>query len=99
MKTYSRRVVLRQGAQLLSAACALPLVSHAATPTQSCVQPASQGLLQSLNYMAVSSDSAKACRGCAFFTADSANGSCGNCMIATGPVDATGHCDSWTAKS
>lgn len=97
-RNSTRRAFLRKGAEVVSAVCVFPIVSHAAESSQSCIQPASQPLLQSLNYQAVSPDPAKACKGCAFFSADTTSASCGKCMIASGPVDATGHCDSWAAR-
>jgi len=99
VKYYARRVVIRQGITLLSSAFAFPAVLHAAaSAAESCLKPSSQALMQSLNYMTQSKDPSKPCMGCAFFTVNAAGGSCGTCMIANGPVDPTGHCDSWAAK-
>lgn len=99
MKTYARRFVIGRGVQAISAALLLPLVTRRAGAAEACVKPASESLLKSLNYVPVAADAAKSCKACAFFTADAASAACGGCMIASGPVNATGHCDSWVAKT
>ena len=71
----------------------------AARAAGSCVQPESEALRASVNYVNPSADPAVACTHCAFFTADSAGGACGSCQILSGPVDATGHCDSFSTPS
>jgi hypothetical protein len=65
----------------------------------SCVQPESEALRTSVNYVESAADPAAACARCAFFTADPAGGACGSCQILSGPVDATGHCDSFSPPS
>jgi hypothetical protein len=35
---------------------------------------------------------------CGFFTRDDNKPGCGACTIMSGPVDQTGHCDSWSAR-
>ncbi len=61
-----------------------------------CVNPDSESLRASLNYVGTAADPAAACAHCAFFTADPAGGNCGTCQMLSGPVDATGHCDSFS---
>jgi hypothetical protein len=61
-----------------------------------CVQAESESLRASVNYVETAADPAVACARCAFFTAAPAGGGCGNCQILSGPVDATGHCDSFS---
>jgi len=54
-------------------------------------------LRQSLHYTESSSDPAKKCSGCSFFS--DPQGACGKCMIFNGPTNANGHCDSFAARS
>lgn len=60
--------------------------------------PGSQkSMRKALGFVAVSTDTAKSCNRCAFFTA-TANG-CGKCqLLVGGPVTATGVCRSWAKK-
>jgi hypothetical protein len=62
----------------------------------SCVDPSSESLRESLNYHDPSSNPDEPCKGCGFFSVSEA--SCGYCMIMTGPVSSTAHCDSWSSK-
>jgi len=80
-----RRLLLRRA---LSAAAA-----------QSCVDPQSDSLRASLHYASVSAVANQSCSGCGFFTRDAAKAGCGACVIMSGPVDETGRCDSWSARS
>ena len=73
---------------------ALPRAGRVA---EACVEPGSESLRDSLNYVSTTADPSAACARCAFFTAGTAGGGCGNCQILSGPVDATGHCDSFSA--
>ena len=61
--------------------------------------PASQkSMRKALGFMTVSTDPAKSCSRCAFFTAAAAG--CGKCQLLTGgPVTATGACRSWAKKA
>jgi hypothetical protein len=79
-----------------AAGFALPDLARAAG---ACVQPDSESLRASLNYLNPSADAAAACAHCAFFTAAPAGGACGECKILGGPVDSTGHCDSFSPPS
>jgi hypothetical protein len=112
MRNPQRREILCRGLKLLGAVAALPLaVPRASAAAASCVEPDSQPLRESLHYADVAPDAAKACTACGFFTAeerqpaeeqkpaDQRKPACGNCMIFSGPVNATGHCDSWSMKS
>src|SRR5262245_44014817 len=103
MRNPHRRALLCRGFTLLTAVAALPLaVPRASAATASCTQPDSQPLRESLHYTDVAPEAAKACAACGFFTAeerkpgDEQKPACGNCMIFGGPVNATGHCDSWS---
>ncbi len=69
-----------------------------ARASDACVQPESESLRASLNYVANAADPAAACAHCAFFTAVP-GGACGSCTILGGPVDATGRCDSFSPPS
>jgi hypothetical protein len=70
-----------------------------ATHAAGCAQPDSEALRASLNYVSVAPDPSTACAHCAFFAADAAGGACGACGILGGPVDATGHCESFSPPS
>ena len=74
-------------------------LARAARAAGSCVQPESEALRTSVNYVESAADPAAACARCAFFTADPGGGACGSCQILSGPVDATGHCDSFSPPS
>lgn len=63
---------------------------------EGCAQPDSEALRTSLNYVSVAPDASAACARCAFFAAEAAGSACGACSIFAGPVDATGHCDSFS---
>ncbi len=53
---------------------------------------------RSMEYVEVSSDPAKACGGCAFFTL--AQGNCGACqLLSGGPVNAGATCTSYAPKA
>jgi hypothetical protein len=86
--------------RLLQRAFALGLAGGALAPAgraaAACVEDASESLRASVNYVEPAADPATACARCAFFSADPAGGGCGNCQILSGPVDATGHCDSFS---
>jgi hypothetical protein len=95
MTRLTRRQLLLRAVPLGVAGCALARAGRAAA----CVQPESESLRASLNYASAAADPAAACARCAFFTADVAGGPCGACEILGGPVDATGHCDSFSPPS
>lgn len=96
MNRLTRRQLLLQAAPLGAAVIGL---AHAARADEACVQPDSESLRASLNYVSASVDASAACARCAYFTADPAGGSCGPCQILGGPVDATGHCESFSPPS
>lgn len=98
MKKVGRRFVLRAGAQVVLAVPLVSLLAGRAKAAESCVDHASESLRESLHYVAITPDAAKPCKACAFFKSEDAS-ACGPCDILSGPVDATGHCDSWSAKS
>jgi hypothetical protein len=60
-----------------------------------CAAPAGDeaGLRAELHYAATTSDPAKPCSACSFFS--QSHDSCGTCQILSGPVSPNGHCDSW----
>src|SRR5262245_42094146 len=69
MRDLHRRKIICHGLQLLTAAAALPLVaSRASAAAASCTEPESQPLRESLHYMDVAQEPAKACHACGFFT-------------------------------
>lgn len=88
---------------LTVAAVGMPLAIFAAGAARAavCYDPAALPLSQksrrrSLSYVEVSSDPAKRCAGCAFFTA-TAEG-CGNCQLLNGPVNAGAVCASFAPR-
>jgi len=93
MSGMTRRQLLLGAVPLGVAGIAL---ARAARAAGSCVEPDSESLRASLNYVNPAADAAAACAHCAFFTADPAGGACGACKIMAGPVDSTGHCDSFS---
>jgi hypothetical protein len=95
MTRLTRRQLLLS-VPLGAAGFALPDPARAAA---ACVQADSESLRASLNYVNPFADAAAACAHCAFFTADPAGGACGECKILGGPVDRTGHCDSFSPPS
>lgn len=101
---FSRRKLLERSLQIplggLLLAAAATSVAQAADKV--CVDmehldSGAKSIRESLNYTNKSPDAAKTCAACGFFEAK--GDGCGNCMIFTGPAAATGHCDSWSAKS
>jgi hypothetical protein len=98
MHDPSRRLLLRRALQFTTAMAAAPALMRAAA-AESCVDPQSESLRSSLHYASVSPVPDQKCGACGFFTANEAKAACGNCQIMSGPVDASGHCDSWSAKS
>jgi High potential iron-sulfur protein len=91
-------LVLRRALQFALGVAALPRIVSAAA-AQSCVDPQSESLRASLHYASVSTVANQSCSGCGFFTRDSAKAGCGTCVMMSGPVDETGRCDSWSARS
>jgi hypothetical protein len=96
MSGLTRRELLLRAMPLGVAGFALARLARGA---ESCVLPESESMRASLNYASTAADPAVACARCAFFTADTAGGGCGACQILGGPVDATGHCDSFSPPS
>jgi hypothetical protein len=93
----TRRHIVALGMQIVSV-CALPLGVMRAKAADTCTDAASEGLRSSLHYTAAAPDPAQACRACAFYGEDDVKQPCGKCVIMSGPVDAKGHCDSWSMK-
>lgn len=96
MTKVRRRDVLLRGMQTVVVFPLLPLVTSRGNAAESCVDPASETLRHSLNYTSSTPKPAEACRACGFFTPREGS-TCGPCMIMSGPVDANGHCDSWSS--
>ena len=86
-----RRHFLIKSTQVLSAATLIPVVAKA----QQCVDVQSEELRESLNYQDPGPDPQQQCKACGFFEMKSAP--CGYCMIMTGPVNASAHCESWSS--
>ena len=99
MRTMSRRSLMGRAIVLGSAVGLAPGLIARAGAAESCVQPDSEGLRESLNYTAVAADPVQSCGKCAFFAPDASTGACGACAILSGPADAAGHSDSWSPPS
>ncbi len=99
MHEPSRRLLLRRALQLTLGVASMPRLLTAAAAAESCVDPQSESLRASLHYASVSTVANQSCSGCGFFTGDAARPGCGSCVMMSGPVDATGRCDSWSQRS
>jgi hypothetical protein len=99
MNELPRRAFLRNAATLAATAALAPQLIPLARAAESCADPASEELRVSMNYVAKAADATQSCATCGFFSPDSAAPSCGGCEIMSGPVDAAGHCDSWSPKA
>ena len=98
MKSRARRHFIQHTLGLVPLGALVPGLLRQARASESCVDPASESLRESLHYQAAAPDPKKSCSKCGFFTpADPPK--CGDCKIMSGPVDPTGHCDSWSEKS
>jgi uncharacterized paraquat-inducible protein A len=98
MSRLDRRTFLFRGLQLPAAL----LVSR--TAAGACVDPdelsdSVQSMRDSLEYTDAAADAKQSCMGCAYFQAQKAGATCGNCEVLHGPVSAKGHCVSWTKKA
>jgi hypothetical protein len=98
MKTELRRRFLRTTIKLVPAMLLAPIALRAAQAAGTCTDDDSESLRASLHYQAVADDAEKDCSKCGFFAPGEPKG-CGECQIMSGPVDATGYCDSWSEKS
>lgn len=101
MNELPRRRFLRTAATLAASAALAPQLIPLARAADSCTDPASEALRVSMNYVSKAADAAQSCATCGFFAfaADEAKPACGGCQIMSGPVDAAGHCDSWSPKA
>ena len=99
MNELPRRAFLRNAATLAATAALAPQLIPLARAAESCADPASEELRVSMNYSVTAVDPAQSCVTCGFFSPDSAAPACGGCEIMSGPVDAAGHCDSWSPKA
>jgi len=104
----NRRVLVRAGLGIpLSLGVLIPLSGCDKQQSMVCADPdklntAEASLRKSMNYLERSPESERTCSGCAFYTgtADASGnaGVCGSCRLFDGgPVNAGGHCDSWSA--
>lgn len=98
MTDQRRRYFLQRAIGLIPIVYFAPALLQQARAAASCVDPDSESLRTSMHYVAKSSDANKECGTCGFFTPSDPK-SCGECQIMSGPVDFTGHCDSWSPKS
>lgn len=98
MSSQPRRHFLRNALGMIPMIYLAPAALRDACAAETCAEADSESLRASLHYQVKASDPQKECSACSFFTAGSASG-CGECQIMSGPVDATGHCDSWSSRS
>jgi hypothetical protein len=98
MQRTTRREAVLHCIRMVSAACLLPAAMRVRAAEHACVEPGSASLRESLSYVDPAADAAQQCGTCGFFAAEEKQ-SCGQCMIMSGPVSRTAHCESWSAKS
>lgn len=98
MRKPTRRDFILRGVGYVSVVSLLSLATHTKAAETACVLVDSQPLREALNYADPSPDLALSCRTCSFFTVK-AGTSCGPCVIMSGPVTATAHCESWSKRS
>jgi hypothetical protein len=99
MNVDRRRVVTSAVAGALSAMIG---IGNAKAQNAACYDPATLPLSQknrrrSLGYAETSSDQARYCAVCAFFTAGQPG--CGTCQLLSGPVNARAICSSFAPRS
>jgi high potential iron-sulfur protein len=101
----SRRALLVRACEIPVAGVAVFLSACAdKQPSSVCVDrdklnEAESSLRASVQYTDRAPDPANQCRGCAYFRSAAEGAACGTCQILNGPVSATGHCTSWSAKT
>ena len=62
--------------------------------------PSQQSLRETQHYMEMSPNPATVCAGCAYGHFGTPAGMCGTCDIYSGgPINARGHCDSWSKRA
>lgn len=98
MAGYDRRKFISYGVQISALLC------MGASARAACVDPdelsdSVQGMRESLEYTETASDPNQSCRGCSFFKPVKARDSCAHCEVLNSPVDAAGHCVSWTKRA
>ena len=75
----------------------VPAAGAAACFDLNSMSPDEKSLRTSIGFKAQSTDAAKRCGTCTFFTASA--GECGKCtLLSAGAVSTTSVCDSWAAK-
>jgi hypothetical protein len=94
----ARRSVVRLGLHVVTACALVPILTVEAKGPDACTDSASESLRNSLHYRNSVADPKQACSHCEFYVQED-NKQCGQCMIMGGPVDPTGHCDSWVVKA
>lgn len=104
----TRRGLLLRGLQYTGGACLLSGLTACSGDEEallvcadlSAMTSAQESVRRTLNYSEQSTDPARLCSGCEFFTGADGNGGCGSCAIFDGgPVNPGGHCDSWSVDS
>jgi hypothetical protein len=93
----ARRAVIRAGLRYTSLIAAFPLFASAARADLSCVKSESESLRLSMLYQDPAKDPEASCHTCGYFKADE-EGGCGNCILMSGPVSKTAHCEGWGSK-
>jgi hypothetical protein len=95
---YKRREFLARGLCLGSIAATLPLIASVpARADSACVTPVSESLRMSMLYQDPASDPQESCSTCGYFTSHE-EGNCGDCILMSGPVHRTAHCEGWDPK-
>ena len=99
MVCLTRRAAIACLLRAASATGASVLMASVARGGSDCATPESESLRHSLNYVVPSPDPKQQCHLCSFFTASDQAAGCGQCIILSTPVDATGHCSSWASRA
>ncbi|MGE0786073.1 MAG: high-potential iron-sulfur protein [Sandaracinaceae bacterium] len=106
-RKMGRREAARRALTVLGAAALAPSALAACGGEESgglscndtsSLNPAQQTTRTSQHYVEASTDPAKKCADCRFFTAGAA-GQCGSCQVIQGPINPDGNCDLWAART
>lgn len=93
---FDRRKFLALGMQI-PAAVVLTRTAGAACVDADELSDSVASMRESLEYTDTAPDAKQSCSGCEYFKPAKAGDTCGPCNVLTSPVNAKGHCVSWTS--
>ena len=99
VRDLGRRLWLLRALRAVGGLALVTQGARHASAAGSCVDSASESLQRSLHYTNPSPNPDQPCAKCSYFTRDAHLTGCGACVILSGPVDAPGHCDSWSGSA